>query len=192
MLRKNIKVYCMMCREHILNTSERFVCGGPYNGAMFEPIETENTLYGMYFSFDDSVMDGNLVCPRCENNFIEVDGTLLTEYGMVKKGQGSISWDLESLAYDAEGHPLSRSDVWAKEEDRRGRVGNQNPFLHGSIENPSKRKPVEVEEVKPQEEEKPQQKWEAKVKCKKCGQPIRWPAEHRHGCPKPPEESVAA
>lgn len=195
---EDIKVYCILCREHILNASDKFVCGGPYDGSMFAPIKNENSMFAMYFNFEGWVNGGNLYCPRCEQNFIETDGTLLTEYGMIRPGQTSIEHS-GSLAYDTdhEKNLLSRSDLYVPERDRRGRVGRMSPFVHGSIENPSKEKPEGeiMEEDKSKTEDKPEsdKTWKTPCKCTKCGAQLRWPAEHWKGC-KPPTvpQGVAA
>jgi len=76
-----MKIYCPYCREYILDTTKRFVTGGPYSGDMFSKAEQPRWNNPDYFQFSKSTTGGSLYCPRCEANFIKA-GKILTEYDM--------------------------------------------------------------------------------------------------------------
>ena len=148
-----IKVFCSICMEYIFNTTDKFMCGGPYNGAMFA--EAHEPGWGRYFLFHESITDGNLFCPRCEQSFVGADGSLVTEFGRIKAGQKTV--DVFALSYVIDlphcDNVLTRSDVMAPEG-----------------------KPKDAAIATP--------KGKPQVYCKKCGGPMRYYAQHRwEGCP---------
>lgn len=81
-----MRVFCMTCKEPILNTSPDFKVGGPYHGGMFEPL----TLDKWAATLPDlraHTTGGDLHCPRCMGLFITPHGRLLTEHGIILPGQ---------------------------------------------------------------------------------------------------------
>jgi len=89
-----MKIYCMTCREHILNSTDKIKIGGPYQGDMFEPVQ-KNGYWGRMFHH--SAKRGNLFCPRCEGPFIR-RGELLTEHGIIREGQTTVDETLSIVA----------------------------------------------------------------------------------------------
>lgn len=167
---KEIKVFCVRCTEHVLDTSDKFQCGGPYSGEMFVPVG--DNWFGDYFNFERWVEGGNLHCPRCHGNFIDDDGALLTEYGRVKEGQATIDRST-TLAHDIgnEKDILSRDDVWAPE------MKEPEPEPEPVVE-----KPPEVSELEPPPDGQPEQPKKRKFICKKCGKEIPYGMAHKGGC----------
>jgi len=93
-----VKIYCLTCREHVLNTSPAFKAGGPYSGDMFEAV-TDCRWFSTAFNFDSWVTEGNLWCPRCTGAFI-IGGETLTEHGIIKVGQKSVKTDVSVVHKD--------------------------------------------------------------------------------------------
>jgi len=84
-----VKVYCQTCREYILDSSDAFVPGGPYDGSMFVPPSMAR--YNVdHFAFQKWVTHGDLFCPRCSGLFIlgtpRTGEILLTEHGLLESG----------------------------------------------------------------------------------------------------------
>lgn len=100
-----MKIYCFTCKEYILEKSDKFVMGGPYNGAMFEPATNDRYSASMFERRED-IKDGNLFCPRCMGHFIDATGSLLTEHGFIVKGQESIdeTYSIVRTEGDMKGH----------------------------------------------------------------------------------------
>ena len=96
-----MKIYCLTCREYILETSDAFVIGGSYNGAMFKGA-TGDRWAASLFRTVESVKGGDLYCPRCMGPFIVDGGKLLTEHGVIQPGQKSI--DTSFNIVHQEGH----------------------------------------------------------------------------------------
>ena len=84
-----MKIYCTTCKEYILNTSDAFVLGGPYDGSMFDPITNDRYRATMFRCTKDTIK-ANLHCPRCMGEFISFHGDILTEHGLLPKGQRTI------------------------------------------------------------------------------------------------------
>ena len=84
-----MRIYCLTCREYIMNSSPEFVLGGPYHGAMFEGA-TGDYWSATMFRQVESVKGGDLFCPRCTGRFFSDTGGLLTEHGVVQAGQKSV------------------------------------------------------------------------------------------------------
>ena len=84
-----MRIYCLTCREYIMNSSPDFVLGGPYHGAMFEGA-TGDYWSATMFRQVESVKGGDLFCPRCTGRFFSDTGGLLTEHGVVQAGQKSV------------------------------------------------------------------------------------------------------
>jgi len=84
-----MKIYCLTCREYILETSDDLVIGGPYNGAMFKGATNDKWASTMFRTVAD-IKGGDLHCPRCMGPFIVDGGKLLTEHGVIQPGQKSI------------------------------------------------------------------------------------------------------
>lgn len=80
-----MKIYCLTCKKHVLDTNEEFICGGPYNGSMFKS-SPKMPIYSKY-PRHKNITKANLQCPWCGGNFISVSGDLLTEHGKIKTGQ---------------------------------------------------------------------------------------------------------
>lgn len=88
-------IYCVSCREPCLETSEKFIPGSEYTGEMFQSYKNDHA-YAADFNFEAWETEGNLWCPRCEQNFIQ-DGEILTEHGRIKKGQGKINTSMSAI-----------------------------------------------------------------------------------------------
>lgn len=84
-----MKIFCFICKDHVLNTTDQFKPGGPYHGTMFECAKPGAWRSHM-FKQSETVKKAALFCPRCEGAFIRRDGALLTEHGTVYPGQASI------------------------------------------------------------------------------------------------------
>lgn len=82
---EEMKIYCLCCKKHILETNEKFVVGGPYNGSMFNSV-SNMPLYNRY-PRHESIVKGNLQCPWCEGVFCGPKGEIVTEYGRLKPKQ---------------------------------------------------------------------------------------------------------
>jgi uncharacterized C2H2 Zn-finger protein len=100
-----MKIYCHRCKSYILNSTDQFVLGGPYNGTMFESA-LKGTWRGVMFKQHANVRNAQLTCPRCENPFVK-NGYLLTEHGVVRPLQSTIDRSFYVTAPD--GHPLPGS-----------------------------------------------------------------------------------
>lgn len=181
-----MKVFCVRCMRWILDTSDKFVCGGPYNGSMFQKSDDGLDNFAHYFLFHSTTTEGNLFCPFCDQKFMHENDILLTEHGLIMPGQGSVDTSISCIYPD---NTLKSDSMPSREKDRRGSVGKRNPFLQGSVESA----PDTAEEaIKPISEaleailgkhntgivaEKKKQ-----LTCKKCGKPIPYAAAHRNGC----------
>jgi len=157
------KIYCFRCMELVLTSSGRMRWGGPYSGDMFAPV-TEDTNFRDYFNFGKGVVGGDLVCPRCTQNFIDDDGCILTEFGSVHTKQGLIDRNFKIIYEDGPYKNMIKKVEPSREPDRRGPVGARNPFLNGSIANPG-------------------EKAVPKYTCKKCGEKMFRMFDHRERCP---------
>lgn len=114
-----MKVFCQTCKEYVLDTSDKFVIGGPYNGAMFQA-PSQVRYHVDAFMFAEWVEYGNLFCPRCTQGFI-IAGVILTEHGLIKEGQGSIDTDFSVIHADGElKNQLMWADKWSREGDFKG------------------------------------------------------------------------
>lgn len=96
-----MKIYCQTCKEYVLESSDKFVVGGPYNGAMFKSAAYDRYSASMFPCRED-VKDGNLFCPRCLGLFIDTPGNLLTEHGVIMKGQESLDTSFSIIHADGE------------------------------------------------------------------------------------------
>ena len=100
-----MKIFCFTCKEHVLNTTDKFVLGGPYSGEMFEPVQDDGYWGNM---FHHSATGGDMFCPRCEGLFIE-NNELLTEYGIIRNGQRTVDKSFSIVA--PPGHVLPGSPM---------------------------------------------------------------------------------
>lgn len=80
-----MKIYCLTCKRYVLDTTEAFVCGGPYNGTMF--VSTKAMPFYRKYPKHEGIKGRNLQCPWCTGQFLGVSGELLTEHGKIKSGQ---------------------------------------------------------------------------------------------------------
>ncbi len=114
-----MKVYCQTCKEYVLDTSDKFVIGGQYNGSMFQaPVQSRYHVDA--FMFQEWVVYGDLFCPRCDQSFI-INGVILTEHGLIKEGQKSL--DTEFFVIHTEGehkNQLKSAVIWSLEGDFEG------------------------------------------------------------------------
>lgn len=83
-----MKVYCLTCREYILETSDAFEIGKPPHGGMFLPATLDRWAATM-FDCRENTKGGDLHCPRCMGRFLGDKDELLTEHGIVYQGQES-------------------------------------------------------------------------------------------------------
>jgi hypothetical protein len=80
-----MKIFCLTCKKHVLDTTETFVCGGPYNGTMF--VSAQGMPPYAKYPRHVGVVKKNLQCPWCSAPFLGVSDELLTEHGKIKAGQ---------------------------------------------------------------------------------------------------------
>lgn len=80
-----MRIYCLCCKKHILDTTEAFICGGPYNGTMF--ISSQGMPPYSKYPRHETIKGRNLQCPWCSAPFLGVKDELLTEHGKIKAGQ---------------------------------------------------------------------------------------------------------
>lgn len=206
-----MKIFCIRCLRYVLKTSDKFKCGGPYNGEMFAPIED---VVWHYFSFTPDITDGSLQCPMCDLSFIDTDGSLLTEYGLIPEGMTAID-TITSHAFEEggimvmsrieinPGKPIERevaatvnvitgcptesvkepelSGTAVVETTQEIKAGDRVVF-HGVDEILEKQKTIKKPIKKPKRSKKKPKK--KSPVCKKCGKPMRYGAEHKaKGCP---------
>ena len=176
-----MKIFCIRCLRYVLKTSDKFKCGATYNGEMFGPIEN---VEWHYFSFTPDITEGSLQCPMCDMNFIDTDGSLLTEHGLIPPGMTEIDktvnysflegglWVL-SIMEKNPGLPIER--VETGEIDKKPEWGKSpgETILEVNRTILEKRGTTK----KPERSKK-------KYICKKCGKPMAYGAEHKQkGCP---------
>lgn len=141
-----MKLYCFFCREYILETTDKFVVGGPYHGAMFSKADQPRWSNPDYFQFSESAKNGDLYCPRCCNNVIRNDGSILSEHGIIQKGQKSVDTS-HSIIYckgelagklmtvnefsKEEAKPVFTCPECGKEFDNKGRLKFHHLKVHG-------------------------------------------------------------
>ena len=82
-----MKIFCLTCKKHILDTTDSFVVGGPYNGTMF--VSTPKMPVYAKYPRHAGIVKANLQCPWCNGVFCGPRGELLTEHGKIMKGQTS-------------------------------------------------------------------------------------------------------
>jgi len=113
-----IKIYCQTCREYVLDTTEEFIPGGPYHGAMFAAPEASRINMDT-FAFQEWVTYGDLFCPRCENQFIlgspEGGEIILTEHGLLEPECGTVDRSMSIINPDMS---LQRVDIWNGDKDK--------------------------------------------------------------------------
>lgn len=95
----NIRIFCNLCKEYILKTSDKFVIGKEYNGSMFKPTTTDKWRATM-FRTSPEVRSGSLLCPRCTGLFVAPNGVLITEHGRVYPHQKSIDTRINIVHQD--------------------------------------------------------------------------------------------
>ncbi|HBJ74606.1 MAG TPA: hypothetical protein DDY86_03595 [Syntrophaceae bacterium] len=94
-----MRIYCLTCREVILETTDAFILGGPYDGGMFKGVRNDNWAETMFRTHPD-VKGGNLFCPRCTGRFLGADGGLLTEHGIIRPGQRTVDTEYSIVHQD--------------------------------------------------------------------------------------------
>lgn len=164
-----MKIYCNTCKYYVLDTSDEFRPGGPYNGSMFA---ASPDAMGLYFQFSDWVTEGELMCPQCQLSFLSDQGELLTEFGLVRQGQVSIDTKKPKIVYE-EG-PLTgllKSDSTYSSEI-------SDEIAIDEEESASKDADVGEEMVENLQEALK----ERKLTCSKCGKVIPYPSSHRKTC----------
>lgn len=122
-----MRIFCLTCKEPVLDTSAELKLGGPYHGGMFAPLEKWKV---STFKCRDDITQGKLVCPRCHGFFI-VGGVLCTEHGTVQPGQTSLD--------------PSQSIMW-HEGPAKGQLMHIKPSLLPA-EEPEEKKPEEEGEM---------------------------------------------
>lgn len=189
---KSLKIFCLTCKEYILETSDEFVCGGPYHGAMFEGA-TADKWAATLFKLHETVKGGDLFCPRCMGPFI-VAGRLLTEHGVIQPGQTSIdtSFNIVHQEGHAKGMLMYVKDSFAKPASAMSfpRQNGKKPVLTFSGVKKPKPKKAPVKDNKALLESDPGYVERLKVmkddlKCRKCGRQYkdpRWRDRHEKKC----------
>ena len=177
---ENIKVYCVNCRDIILLTSDKFKIGGPYDGGMFKTFWNDSRSVGD-FVFNAWATSGNLWCPRTEgHDFINGDGSLLTEHGLIREGQKTLDTEFSIIYHDP---PLKNQlkwvDRWSKEL-----ILNGPPVLElhedDELEKEWKERIIGVDLVVPGEDRTVIKRT---FTCKKCGKQMDYGIEHKiNGC----------
>ena len=191
-----MRIYCMTCKTYVLDTTDKFRCGGPYSGNMFKaPKGKEGHMN--YFQFEEPVRDENIFCPYCANHLHDGAWGLLTEHGLLPSGQRTIDTAFSVIYEDG---TLKSDSTFAKErseiEDEGSKVEPESPVVAVEQENITDGEA----EGAPEEEETDdtleiaalidegvkrvsQRTWKNSVlNCSKCGKEIPYPAAHRKGC----------
>jgi hypothetical protein len=106
-----MRIYCIYCKDYILETSDQFQPGGEYHGGMFKPAILDRWK-ATTFNCREHIKRGDMYCPRCMGSFIGHKGELLTEHGIVYAGQDSIDTEFSVLLPDGRiGHALPSKEV---------------------------------------------------------------------------------
>jgi hypothetical protein len=114
-----MRIYCPICKMNIVDTTPDFVCGGPYAAGMFKP-GARFTAAQYNVAALKSKRPEHLPCPRCKKPFINRDGSLLTEHGLIRAGQTTVDMSF-SIVYPA-GHDHAGMLKTAQEWSRMVRV----------------------------------------------------------------------
>lgn len=111
-----MKIFCPVCKMYILDTAPAFVCGGPYNAEHFAPgAKTTAAQYNV--AALKSRKPEQLPCPRCKKPFIRRDGAILSEHGLIAKGQTTV--DMSKSIVHKEGSTaglLMTAQEWSRPE----------------------------------------------------------------------------
>lgn len=150
-----MKIFCVTCSDYILDTSDVFKIGGPYNGSMFQKSKHARFQYD-YFQFHRAMKLGNLFCPRCGSSFIRQDGALMSEHGLIMPGQKSIDRTFYSI--HPPDHPeapgrLKGRDIVSKEgkDAVRESQNERQEMINAFEEEPEAEEWVEPFEVPPKD-----------------------------------------
>lgn len=116
-----MKIYCPICNYYILNTSNAFVIGGPYDGSMFQKGTNRRLqVSSNFFKFTPNTRKGSLTCPMCDGNIVKRDGSILCEHGLVREGQKTIDTRFSVIHRERKDFKLKTKREWSWEikEDR--------------------------------------------------------------------------
>lgn len=109
-----MKIYCACCKKWTLDSTDKFVCGGPYRGDMFRP-KPGLKAYGDFFRFNHRTRAGDLVCPLCQQGIVKRNGDLLTEHGTIKPGQATVDTSISLIYTDVERYAWLKSTEYSRE-----------------------------------------------------------------------------
>lgn len=95
-----MKIFCLTCKKHVLDTTEAFICGGPYNGTMF--VSSSGMPPYAKYPKHAGIVKKNLQCPWCSAPFLGIKDELLTEHGKIKAGQRTYDPDFSIVWQDGQ------------------------------------------------------------------------------------------
>jgi len=162
-----MKIYCICCKEYILDTSDDMVLGGAvlkdggaheYHGGMFKAASSDKW-HSQMFDCRAHTRGGDLWCPRCTGKFLGSHNELLTEHGIIHPGQKTVD--------------TSFNIVWQKGEE--GGAPGQLKYVKDSRPVPTA--PKAAPKGFPEDEKTPipkavkpkaEKKQSNGFKCKKC------------------------
>ena len=83
-----MNIYCLKCQSLIFKANNFFKPGGPYFVEMFDIPDRDRFCFAR--RLDDWRRQNILRCPACNQDFIEANGDILTEHGLIRPGQEEI------------------------------------------------------------------------------------------------------
>jgi hypothetical protein len=134
---QGIKIFCPHCKGHILETTDKFKVGGPYDCTMFTAANDRRTRL-FFENTRHKHLGEHLSCPRCDRFFIDQKtGTLLTAHGLVRRWQFTIDPSVSIVHEDGPHKGILRPPlVDSRELPKKGVVGKRSPFIGGSVWTP--------------------------------------------------------
>ncbi len=111
-----MRIYCPICKMNIVDTTPDFVCGGPYAAGMFKP-GARFTAAQYNVAALKTKRPEHLPCPRCKKPFINRDGSILTEHGLIRAGQATVDMSFSIVYPDGHEHAgmLMTAQEWSRE-----------------------------------------------------------------------------
>jgi uncharacterized C2H2 Zn-finger protein len=185
-----MRIYCFTCREYVLDTTDKFVMGSDYNGAMFKLAGKCERMKASMFRNRESVKRANLLCPWCEGLFIN-RGKLLTEFGVIHPGQLALDESFSIIAgpdNPLPGRLLRIEDSKEVKIDRAGEAAKARQALIDSYERCERDSQNEIS-VEIIEKFGPPESNSEFVECPQCGKQyknnemgLRWYNKHVEAC----------
>lgn len=115
-----------------MDTTEAFICGGPYNGTMFKSAQGMPP-YAKY-PRHAGIVKKNLQCPWCSGVFLGPSDELLTEHGKIKAGQKTYDPDF-SIVWQ-EGPAIGKLMYIKDAPESAEKIEHADKLIDASIPNP--------------------------------------------------------